>query len=138
MGSTGKGRDSLAIVLKAVKSALIRCSAETGYGQLRIAISLYDRDWVTVQLRFGCERLFKIRRAEFSSTPLLPLDQGRSLSGLVALIDRAIRWCAEQGFGEVVIDVTPSRKGRGMLEAVISRATTVKFFFFREFDPLPA
>jgi hypothetical protein len=89
MGSTGKGRDSLAIVLKAVKSALIRCSAETGYGQLRIAISIYDRDWVAVQLRFGSERLFKIRRAEFSSAPLLQLDsQGRSLSGLVVLIAR--------------------------------------------------
>lgn len=103
-----------------------------------MVIALYAPDVVAVRLRFGCDRLFKIPRSEFSSAPLLPLNRqlGRSLSGLVARIEDALRWCAEEGFGEVVIDITPSRKGT--LQAVITRTSTSKFFFLtQEFDPVP-
>lgn len=136
MGSRPVRRDSLAVVLRAVHSAIDRCCAETGYGQLRIAITLYARDWVAVQLRFGSDHLFKISRAEFSSMPLLPLDRQDSLSELVAHIEDAMRWCAEEGFGEVVVDIMPARKG---MQAVIKRATTAKCFFLqKELDLLPA
>jgi hypothetical protein len=109
----------------------MRCCAESGFGELRIAVALCARDLVAVKVRFGSDRLFKLPRAEFSSGRLPAAGiQGRSLSGLMACIEDAMRLCEEEGFGEVVIDLTPSRNG--MIEAVIKRATTVKFFFTKE------